>query len=66
MVSYHYVYDYFHQSLSVDGDLDWLTMHYLGQEVDYDENHIVVVALPVSGQWQTSHEVHIKVFPMMS
>ena len=35
----HYHVDYhFRQSWSIDNDLDWLIIHYLGQEVDYNKN----------------------------
>ena len=45
---YNHVYDYFRWFWSVDGDLDWLIIHQLGQVVDYDENRVIAVAFPVS------------------
>ena len=48
MILYNYVYDYFSSSQSVDGDLDWLIIHYLGESVDYNENQVVAVAFSVN------------------
>ena len=41
-------------------------MHHLGQPVNNDKNEVVIVVLPVRGQWQSGHKVHGEVFPPMS
>ena len=47
IILYHHVNNYFRQSWNINGDLNWLVVHYLGQSVDNDENRVVAIALLV-------------------
>ncbi len=48
MVLHHHVYDHFHKTQRINGNLNWLVIHHFCKWVDNDEYRVEAVALLIS------------------
>lgn len=49
MMLYHQIDNYFPQSWSIRGDLNWFVVDYFIQAIDNDKNQVITIAFSIFG-----------------